>query len=436
MLLNLINPFDDLKNLEVGKEFDTFMLFDKNKAMKVINLGENNSILNKFVAQMRDREVQKDSMVNILSVEFCGAVSPEGSVPFNHWLSVARLTELEKYVRKRVHIPEEIITRSDHYIAWDELRAMVLESDLPNKDAVIEIIDSENTSVGNQLDSRIGALKAMDGGKTWKIIFDRYFIHMRNAYMVIVTEKSEKFYEHRRRNMVAAMPSLSTVAQSQSEPVSLLPVVAAASSALIDTRYMYVKTNLVGLTGLGLVEMTRKKMRAPLCETMEQPCPLCMERGRIDSAETVGLRILDKLEEEAGRSGHPVLTVLCNPIVAAWLLSEENGHLNQLEQTYSREILLRGDNHMAVQEFQVKGRAESACAQVLPVNKGEVLEVLIEKRHQNQSSDGIARINGFVIHVKDGGSLAGSGKPVMVEIEHVMRTHAEASLIKTEEVSE
>ena len=30
--------------------------------MKVINLGEFNSILNKFVAQMRDKDVQKDSM--------------------------------------------------------------------------------------------------------------------------------------------------------------------------------------------------------------------------------------------------------------------------------------------------------------------------------------------------------------------------------------
>ena len=30
--------------------------------MKVVNLGEKNSILNKFVAQMRDRDVQKDSM--------------------------------------------------------------------------------------------------------------------------------------------------------------------------------------------------------------------------------------------------------------------------------------------------------------------------------------------------------------------------------------
>ena len=75
------------------------------------------------------KEVQNDPMVNILSVEFCGAVSPEGSVPFNHWLSVARLTALEKYVRKRVDIPEDIIVRSDHYIAWDELKEMVLSSE-------------------------------------------------------------------------------------------------------------------------------------------------------------------------------------------------------------------------------------------------------------------------------------------------------------------
>ncbi len=195
-----------------------------------------------------------------------------------------------------------------------------------------------------------------------------------------------------------------------------------------------VKTTVQGMTQLGLVEMTRKKMRAPLCETLEQPCPLCMERGRIDSAETVGLRILDKLEEDAKRSDYPVLTVLCHPAAAAWLLSEENGYLHQLEQTYSREILLRGDNHLAVHEFQVKGRPVSDCAAVLPVNKGEVLEVLIEQRHQNHSDDGIARTGGFVIHVKGGGSLAGSGKPVMVEIMHVMRTHAEASLIASGEV--
>ena len=51
------------KNLAMAKNKDIFV-GDKStlKPMKVINLGEKNSILNKFVAQMRDKGIQKDSM--------------------------------------------------------------------------------------------------------------------------------------------------------------------------------------------------------------------------------------------------------------------------------------------------------------------------------------------------------------------------------------
>ena len=204
----------------------------------------NKAVLDRIVEWAE--EIQKDSMVNIVSVEFCGAVSPEGSVPFNHWLSVARLTTLEKYVRSRVDIPEELITRSDHYIAWDELKDMVTDSDLPDKEKIMEILNSENTSKGNDLDSRIGALKAMDGGKTWRIIFNRYFIHMRNAYMVIVTEKSEKYYEEREKLRVASLPSIESGLKLPKEPQRLSRP-AISVPPIFDTRYMYVKTNAVGL---------------------------------------------------------------------------------------------------------------------------------------------------------------------------------------------
>jgi hypothetical protein len=112
---------------------------------------------------------------------------------------------------------------------------------------VIEIIDSENTSVGNQLDSRIGALKAMDGGKTWRIIFNRYFIHMRNAYMVIVMERSEKFYEEMNKRKVAPLVARATGIESPLALENLTNPIPAVVPMLFDTRYMYVKTNLVGL---------------------------------------------------------------------------------------------------------------------------------------------------------------------------------------------
>ena len=210
----------------------------------------NEEVLDRIVEWAEN--IQKDSTVNIISVEFCGAVSPEGSVQFNHWLSVARLTALEKYVRSRVDIPEELITRSDHYIAWDELKEMVLASDLPNKEDIMKILNSENTSTGNELDSRIGALKAMDGGKTWRIIFNRFFIHMRNAYMVIVTEKNEKYYAQQLHIGKVSRPlpvAMATMSGTQDKPVTMTRPVEPAPP-VVESPNMYVKTNAVGLAFL------------------------------------------------------------------------------------------------------------------------------------------------------------------------------------------
>ena len=208
---------------------------------------DNDSTLRRIVDWADER--QRDSMVKIVSVEFCGACSPEGSVPFNHYLSSTRLTRLENYVRQRVDLPEDIIVRNDHYIAWGELEQMVEASDIENKDDILEILRSENTSTGEQLDSRIHALKTMDNGKTWRLIFNRYYAHLRNAYMVIVTEKSDlaKMYDSRLREMLTPIP-LSEPSRCNNvavSPASILPVAAAVATK--QSHYMYIKTNLVGL---------------------------------------------------------------------------------------------------------------------------------------------------------------------------------------------
>ena len=208
---------------------------------------ENDATLDYIIDWAEQR--QQDSMVKIVAVEFCGACSPEGRVPFNHYLSSTRLTRLENYVRRHVDISEDIITRSDHYIAWEELEQFVADSDIANKDEILAIIRSENTSTGEQLDSRIGKLKALDNGKTWRLIFNRYFAHLRNAYMVIVTEKSDlaKRYDNRVREILTPV-ALSEPERCNNISISkspIAPIVAATTG--FDSRYMYVKTNLVGL---------------------------------------------------------------------------------------------------------------------------------------------------------------------------------------------
>jgi hypothetical protein len=186
-------------------------------------------------------EAKRNKMLDLVSVEFCGAVSPEGSVRFNRWLSNARLEALEKYVRNLIEIPEDIIVRNDHYIAWSELDEMVSNSDMPNKDAILSIIRSENISTGEQLDSRIGALKQLDNEVTWWKLYHTYFKHMRNAYTVLVTQKSDYALEYEKM-----MQPISPYVDF-SQPMPILPIMLVNPAPEPDKRYMYIKTNLVGL---------------------------------------------------------------------------------------------------------------------------------------------------------------------------------------------
>ncbi|MDU4961924.1 MAG: Rne/Rng family ribonuclease [Sporomusaceae bacterium] len=83
------------------------------------------------------------------------------------------------------------------------------------------------------------------------------------------------------------------------------------------------KSNVVGITGLGLVEMTRKKSRQNLDGMLYSPCPCCAGGGRVQSPPTVAINIRRQLRQlartaAAGRSyivqAHPqVAEVLAVP---------------------------------------------------------------------------------------------------------------------------
>ncbi len=80
------------------------------------------------------------------------------------------------------------------------------------------------------------------------------------------------------------------------------------------------KTNLVGLTGLGLVEMTRKKVHQPIHTQLNRQCPHCLGSGMIPSDETVARSILHDLRSRASQS----------PETPCWLVSATNGAAGQL----------------------------------------------------------------------------------------------------------
>lgn len=57
------------------------------------------------------------------------------------------------------------------------------------------------------------------------------------------------------------------------------------------------KSNVLGITQLGLVEMTRKKTRQSISQTLQIPCPCCNGTGKVLSPETTVLKVRKMLHK-------------------------------------------------------------------------------------------------------------------------------------------
>lgn len=195
------------------------------------------------------QQIEQDSTLTIKEISFCGSASPEGSYQLNNKLARGRLKTLEEIVRKEVSIPDSIITRDDSYISWEELKHQVELSDLPYKDSILSIINQPPHLVdypGNRhIDHRIVSLQSIERGRIWRMLNERYFELMRNAYAVFITYKS------------ATLPPIEEILLPSPEVVDTITDTVKSPQIEIVPLYhrnLYLKTNALGL-GLAIANI-------------------------------------------------------------------------------------------------------------------------------------------------------------------------------------
>ena len=79
------------------------------------------------------------------------------------------------------------------------------------------------------------------------------------------------------------------------------------------------RTNVVGFTSLGLVEMTRKKVRRPLSKQLGHVCPACQGAGIVDSYENIAYAAARELWARGRAAPGCKLLVETSAPVAGWL---------------------------------------------------------------------------------------------------------------------
>lgn len=190
------------------------------------------------------------------------------------------------------------------------------------------------------------------------------------------------------------------------------------------------RTYVLGITQLGLVEITRKKAKQSLDDALQKPCPYCEGKGRVLSEESVAAKLRREIKAMLRRSPEEAILIEVHPAVAALLIGAGGTNLRALENETGKTIYIRGSDHCHLENLVVRaiGTREEVEAKALPVRPGQVLEVKVEEPHVSNVWDGIARIEGYVLDVEGGARLV--GEKVRVEVTKVHRTYAKAKVIE------
>ncbi|MFO7156533.1 MAG: Rne/Rng family ribonuclease [Pseudomonadota bacterium] len=134
------------------------------------------------------------------------------------------------------------------------------------------------------------------------------------------------------------------------------------------------KTNVLKISELGLVEMTRKRVRESITRMLNEPCPYCDGRGTVKSRVTVAYEIFREIRREAPAFREPILVVNCHPEVAKVLQGEERENLRHLMDKYNKTIQVRAQQHYHLEQFDFVGKQDRPRPQrVSPVRPaGEI----------------------------------------------------------------
>jgi ribonuclease G len=108
-----------------------------------------------------------------------------------------------------------------------------------------------------------------------------------------------------------------------------------------------------GFTGLGLVEMTRKRTRESLAHVLCEACPTCGGRGEVKTALTVCYEILRELLREARTFNAREFRILAAPSVIDLFLEEEAPSLEMLSSFIGKPVSMQVEASYTQEQFDI-----------------------------------------------------------------------------------
>lgn len=115
------------------------------------------------------------------------------------------------------------------------------------------------------------------------------------------------------------------------------------------------RTQLLPMSDIGLVQLTRKRSRPSLDRTLSRECPHCHGSGRIKAIPTICLEIRRELIQVAERDPGAQVSLVVHPEVSHYLQGPFRELMREIEQVHNLQPILRENPLFHQEQYEITG---------------------------------------------------------------------------------
>jgi ribonuclease G len=186
------------------------------------------------------------------------------------------------------------------------------------------------------------------------------------------------------------------------------------------------KTRIMHITRLGLVEMTRKRTGESLSQILQTTCPCCSGHGKILSAETVAAAMEREIRRQVREDDTRIFHILAVPQVIMEFIGPFGEYVDELEEELDCELYARADTSMNPEHYEIIPReSRRALRRVRRRRSGHKLEVRPENLLRAPEMGLVGCIDGLVVYAPE--VSPDVEEPVKVRLTKVGNSYARAT---------
>jgi ribonuclease G len=113
------------------------------------------------------------------------------------------------------------------------------------------------------------------------------------------------------------------------------------------------KTNILPISEMGLIQMTRKRNKKPLSRMLCEPCFYCEGEGYLISKQSICYNIYREIKRDMNDITNTKITLKVNTEIADLLHGEESEIIANLEKEIGKEIIVYPNSKYHMEEFEI-----------------------------------------------------------------------------------